>query len=106
MKILTGDQILITGGKDKGQKGVVEKVFPKENKVVAQGLNVYKRFRKGFGNQAGSVIEFSRPLPMGNVSLLCPSCGKQTRVKFEVDKNGDKTRICAKCKKTIQKGKS
>lgn len=97
MKLKTGDQILVTVGKDKGRKGKVEKVFPKENTILVPGVNIYKRARKGFGGQKGGLIEFSRPLGMGKVALLCPKCDKPTRVGTRVDKKGEKSRICKKC---------
>lgn len=97
MKIKIGDQVLITAGKDKGQKGKILKVFPKLGRTVVEGKNIYKKFRKGTGGQKGQVLEFSRPLPFANIALICPKCSKQTRVGYEVDKKGEKTRICKKC---------
>lgn len=101
MKLHTGDQVIITAGKDKGQRGTIEKVYPQKDRVVVADKNKYKKFRKKFGDQAGGVIEFSRPLPTANVALLCPKCGKQTRISYLVDKRGEKTRVCAKCKSEI-----
>lgn len=101
MKFRAGDDILVTGGKDKGRRGKVEKVFPKKSRVRVAGLNVYKRHRKGFGGEQGGIVEFSRPLPLSNIALVCPNCSKQTRVVLHLDKNGDKLRACAKCKRII-----
>lgn len=106
MKLLTGDQVLVTSGRDKGQKGPIEKVFPRKARVRVTGINLYKRARKGFGASArGGMIEFARPLPVASVSLICPKCGKQTRVGYTVDKKGEKTRICKKCKASLNGGK-
>lgn len=101
MKLRVGDEVAITSGKDKGKKGKIEKVFPSTGRVLVPGLNIYKRTRKGFGGEKGGIFEFSRPLFPGNVALVCPGCGKQTRVGFRIDKRGDKVRICAKCKREI-----
>ena len=100
-KLQAGDEILITAGKDKGRKGKIEKVFPKKGTARVANLNVYKKHRKGFGGEQGGIIEFSRPLPFANIALVCPSCGKQTRVGYHVDKRGEKSRVCNKCKKVI-----
>jgi large subunit ribosomal protein L24 len=103
MKLHTGDTVLITAGKDKGQRGTIQKVLPRKDRVVVEGKNVYKRFRKGVGDQKGGVLEYSRPLPSASVALVCPKCGKQTRVAYSTDKKGEKSRICAKCKAIIEK---
>lgn len=101
-KLRVGDKVLVTGGKDKGREGKIDKVYPDKAKVRVDGLNVYKRHVKGFGGEKGGIIEFSRPLPVANVSFLCPKCGKPTRVRYRVDKSGGKTRICAKCNRAIE----
>lgn len=101
MKLKTGDEVVITAGKDRGKKGKIEKVFPKEDRVLVPNVNVYKRTRRGFGGQKGGIFEFSRPLPVANIALICPQCGKPTRIAYREDKRGDKTRVCAKCKREI-----
>ncbi len=101
MKLITGDEVLVTAGKDKTRRGKVEKVFPKTARVLIAGLNVYKKHKKGFGGQKGGIIEFSRPLPVASVALLCPNCSKPTRVGLIVDKLGEKSRVCRKCKRII-----
>lgn len=104
MKLKAGDEVLITGGKDKGQKGKIEKVFPKTDRVLIPNLNLYKRHRKGIGREKGGIITFSRSLPVASVALLCPHCAKPTRVAYRIDKKGEKARICAKCKRMISNG--
>ncbi len=103
MKLLKGDEILVTGGKDKGQRGKVEKVFPQKDKVLVLGVNLYKKHTKSMGNQKGGIIENARPLSVGKVALICPKCNKQTRVNYTIDKKGDKSRVCAKCNATLSK---
>ncbi len=101
MKIKKGDTILVTGGKDKGRKGKVEKVFAREDTVLVTGVNMYKRHLKKRDEQhPGGIIDFPRPLSVGNVSLICPKCGKPTRVGYVVTKS-EKVRICRKCKQKI-----
>lgn len=101
MKLRIGDQVLVTAGKNKGHHGLVEAVFPKTDRVVVPGANVYHKFRKATPGQSGGSIEITRPLPTASVALICQKCQKPTRVSFVVDKKGDKTRICAKCKEVI-----
>lgn len=101
MKLRVGDEVLVTAGKDKGRTGKIEAVFPAGDRVAIPNVNVYKRHRKGLGEQKGGIVEFSRPLPVANVVLVCPHCKKPTRVGWRVLKNGEKTRVCAKCKRQI-----
>lgn len=102
MKILVNDEVLVTGGKDKGRRGKVEKVLPKESLIVIPGINIYKKHVKGAGKEKGGIYEIARPLPVSKVAIICPSCKKQTRVGYRVDKNGQKTRICVKCKEAFE----
>lgn len=105
MKLKIGDEILVTVGKDKGRTGKIGKIFPKKNKVLVPEVNVYKRHRRpvpALGIQGG-ILEFSRPLPIGNVVLMCPNCKKQTRIGYLVLKDGVKVRVCRKCGKQLDK---
>lgn len=105
MKLRVGDEVLVTAGKDKGRRGKIEKIFPKQNKVLIPQINVYKKHQKGVGDQKGGIIEFARPLNVGNIAIVCPNCGKQTRIAYSVSKSNDKSRICAKCKKVLNIGR-
>lgn len=102
MKIKKNDKVKVMAGKDKGREGVVKKVFLKENKVLVSGINMYKKHKKSRGDKDKSgIIDITKPLPTANVSLICPKCGKTTRVGYLVDKTGSKSRICKKCKEVI-----
>ena len=101
IKFKTGDEILVTSGKDKGRKAKIEKIFAKEALVLVPGVNTYKKHRKGNMNEKGSIIELSRPLPFAKIALVCPNCSQQTRVQFKVE-GKEKSRVCAKCKKVIK----
>lgn len=107
-KIKVGDKVKVTAGKDKGRKGVVEKVLLKKGKVLIPGINMYKKHVKGFQGQKGGIYDIPRPLPFANVALLCPKCKKPTRVGFRLAGN-EKVRVCKKCNKEIvvkKKGKN
>ena len=105
MKFKVGDEILVTSGKDKGKKAKIEKIFAKIDLALVPGVNTYKKHRKGNANEKGSIIELARPLPFAKFALVCPNCGKQTRVQVKVE-GKSKSRICAKCKKTIDTKKN
>jgi large subunit ribosomal protein L24 len=102
MKIIKGDTIQITAGKDAGKQGKVEKVFSKTGKIVVTGINQYKRHIKGrLPGQKSGIITITKPLPMGNIALLCQKCKKVTRVGFKILKD-EKVRICRKCNAEIK----
>lgn len=99
-KFKVNDTVKITSGKDKNQSGKIIKVLPLTNSVVVEGKNVYKRHRKKQGEQPGTIVTLSRPLSVAKVALVCPNCGKTTRVGFDAQSD-PKIRICRKCGKPI-----
>ena len=101
MKIKKGDNVLIRKGKDGGKTGKVASVNPSKNKVLVHGLNQYKKtVRARKQGEKGQIITISMPLNASNVSIVCPSCGKATRVGYKVEGEA-KTRFCKKCKSAI-----
>jgi large subunit ribosomal protein L24 len=101
MKLTKGDQIIVTAGKDKGRKGKVGRVFPKENTVLVPGINMYKRHMKRRDEKhPGGIIDIPRPITVANITLLCPHCGKPTRVGYLLMKD-EKVKICKKCNQKI-----
>jgi len=101
MKIQKGDKVEILIGKDKGRSGEVLRVFTKKQEIIVKGLNLFKKHLKPTQGQKGGIIEKERALKVSKVMLICPSCGKKVRVAYQIDKNGDKSRICRKCKSII-----
>ena len=106
MKIRKGDKVLIIRGKDKGKKGKVLRGFPVESKVLVEGVNIKKKHRRPKREgEKGQVVEVPAHLPASNVKLICPKCGKPTRVRYKEKSKikGQKTkiRICKKCKEEI-----
>jgi len=97
MKIRKGDNIKMLSGKDHGKQGKVLRVFPFEEKVVVEGLNLVKKHERAKKQgQKGQIISVPRMVDVSSVGLICKNCGKATRVgfKFEGEK---KVRICKKC---------
>ena len=101
-KFKVGDRVKVTSGKDKGREGNIEKIFPRESRAIVFGLNLFKRHFKGTGQkgQKSGIYELPRPIPFSKVALICPKCKKITRVGFKY-LDGQKKRICKKCKKDI-----
>ncbi|TRZ52340.1 50S ribosomal protein L24 [bacterium] len=101
MKIKKGDKIKVTAGKDKGRDGVVEKVYQNAKKVVVTGVNIYKKHvKKNEKMPQGGIVEIPRAMDVSKLVLVCPKCGKATRVGYKVEKN-KKYRICKKCESKI-----
>ncbi len=102
MKIKKGDRVRVLSGKDRGKEGVVMRALPSERKVIVDGVNVAKKHQGPTRTtQQGGIIDKDMPLPVANVALVCPSCGKPTRVGYKFDNSGQKVRICRKCEGEI-----
>ncbi|WP_309605677.1 50S ribosomal protein L24 [Phenylobacterium sp.] len=87
-KIRKGDRVVVLAGKDKGRQGAVTKVFPKEARVLVEGLNIVQRHtRASQGDPQGGIKNKEAPLHVSNVAIV-DSKGKATRVGFRVE--GDK----------------
>ena len=98
MKLRKGDTVRVIAGKDLGREGTVMRVLPRDNRVIVDGVNVAKRHQRATrATMQGGIIDKDMPMPVANVALLCPSCGKTTRVGFKIDKDGTKARACKKC---------
>ncbi|HEX8639812.1 MAG TPA: 50S ribosomal protein L24 [Allosphingosinicella sp.] len=95
-KIKKGDKVVVLSGKDKGRRGEVTKVMPKESRVLVSGINVHARHTKP--NQArpqGGIERKEAPLHLSKVALQDPKTGKPTRVRFE-ERDGKKVRVAAR----------
>jgi len=102
MKLKKDDTVKVIAGKDKGKEGKIIQVFPKLNKVVVDKINIYKKHLKSQQKgQSGQIIEFSAPLDASNVMLVCPQCGKATKVGYKLSADNKKVRMCKHCQKSI-----
>lgn len=102
MKIKKGDKVKILTGKDKAKTGPVIKVFKSINKVIVEGINKktkHQRPRKQ--GEKGTKVEFSAPINASNVLVICPKCGKETRITFSQEEGKKKARKCKKCQATF-----
>ena len=102
--VKTGDTVIILSGKDKGKKGKVLEVSPTEKKVIVEGCNmVTKHVKPRKMGESGGIVKAEAPLYACKVMLVCPKCGKPTRLAHKVLADGTKERVCknAKCGETF-----
>jgi len=106
MNIKKNDTVKILTGKDKGKTGKVLQVLPAEDKVSIEGLNLLiKHMRPSRKGEKGQRLEFPAFIKASNVALICPSCGRQTRVAAKIvagEKGNKKYRVCKKCQTVIE----
>ena len=97
MKLKKGDRVKVLTGKDRGDEGEIMRVFPKDNKVIVEGVNVAKKHQRALrATMQAGIIDKDMPMQASNVALICTSCG-QTRIGYRFDDQGKKVRICRKC---------
>ena len=90
--------MVVLSGKDRGREGTVTFAYPDKGRVIVDGANVAKRHQKPTRQtQQGGIIDKEMPIDVSNVAIVCPSCGKPTRVGHRFDPDGTKVRICRKC---------
>ena len=97
MNIKKDDKVIVLSGKDKGKQGKVLVADPKAGKVVVEGVNTASKHQKPRKQgEEGGIIKINTPIYASKVQLVCPKCGKATRVGHKIE-NGKKTRVCKKC---------
>ncbi len=103
MIVKKGDQAVVISGKEKGKKGKVSQVIPTTGKVVIENVNVVSRHKKPRSAQEkGGIMKKAAPIDASNVMVVCPACGKATRVAHKVI-DGEKARVCKKCGASLDK---
>ncbi len=102
MKIRKGDNVVVITGRDKGKSGSVLRVFPTENRVLVQGVNLAKRHTKPRAGQQGGIVEKENPIHASNVALVDPKDNKPTRVGFKTV-DGRKVRIARRSGEIIDR---
>ena len=105
LSVRKNDEVQVIAGRDAGKRGRVLRVLPDKVRVVVEGVNVIKRHTKPNPQRQikGGVVEREAPLHASNVQLVCPECGKATRVGRKVLGDGRKVRICRKCEGVVDK---
>jgi large subunit ribosomal protein L24 len=99
-KLRKGDNVIVLVGKDKGKKGEVTRVMPKDGKAIVSGVNVAIRHQRQTQNAQGGRIAKEMPIHLSNLALVDPKSGEATRVGFRME--GDKkVRFAKKSGETI-----
>ena len=103
LNVKSGDLVLVITGKDKGKQGKVLKTSPKTGRIVVEGVNMISRHQKARRAQEKSqIIKKEGTIDVSNVMVVCPTCGKATRVKHTVNEEGKVVRTC-KCGQALDK---
>ena len=100
-RVRKGDKVMVISGKDRGKTGTVLRVWPDDDKVTVEKINVVKRHTKPTNTKEGGIFEKEAPIHVSNVMPLDPETGKPTRVKTKVEADKSKTRV-AKSGKSIE----
>lgn len=102
LSIKKGDTVLVTTGKEKGKKGRVLSVMLSKDKLIIEKVNIIKKHMKPSKKYSqGGIIEKEAPVHISNVMLICPRCSKPARIANMTFDSGKKSRVCKKCKETI-----
>jgi large subunit ribosomal protein L24 len=100
-KVRKGDRVVVTTGRDKGKKGEVLKVFPKEDRALVSGVNVVKRHQRQTPRVQGGIVSKESPVHLSNLAHIDPKSGEPTRVGFKVLGDGRKVRFAKKSGEVI-----
>ena len=103
LNVKTGDTVVVITGKDAGKQGKVLRSYPSKNRIVVAGVNMIARHQKARKAQEKSaIVKKEGTIDVSNVMVICPVCGKATRVKHTVNEEGKKIRVC-KCGGALDK---
>ena len=101
MRIKKGDNVKILRGKDRGRIGKVLRVFPADNKVVVENINLVKKHRKARrAGEQSERVEIAMPINVANVQFVCPKCSKPSRLGKKII-DGKNVRVCKKCEAEV-----
>jgi len=104
MRLKKGDMVEVISGKGKGKKGKILTAFPKENRVIVEGVNMLTKHIKPTRQvQQGGIVHQEGPIDASNVLLYCPKCKSGKRIGTKILKDGTKVRYCKSCEETLDK---
>jgi large subunit ribosomal protein L24 len=103
VKIKKNDEVLVTRGRDRGYKGRVLRVYPADGTAIVERANMIKRHTRPNPNKQiqGGIVEREAPIRLSNLKLICPECGKATRVGRKRLEDGSGIRVCKTCQATF-----
>ena len=99
--IRKGDNVVVISGSDKGKKGSVLKVFPKDNRALVQGVNMVKRHQRQTQTQQAGIVSKEAPVHLSNIAHVDPKSGKATRIGFKTLGDGRRVRFAKKSGEVI-----
>lgn len=103
IKVKVGDMVRILNGKDRAKSGQILSIFRDIRRATVKGIHMQKKHIKPTqSNPTGGIIEINKKIDISNMAIICPSCGKYTRVGYKLDKNS-KIRICTKCQESLER---
>lgn len=106
LSVKKGDNVLVIAGKDKGKSGKILVSYPKDNRVLVEKVNIVTKAKKPKSAQEkGGIFKEEAPIDASNVMVICPACGKATRVAHAVV-GGKKVRVCKKCEASLDVAKA
>jgi large subunit ribosomal protein L24 len=105
LKIKKGDNVVVLAGRDKGKRGEVIEVRPKENRALVRGVNMIRRHQRQTASQEGGIISKEGPIHISNIALEDPKDGKPTRISFKFLNDGKKIRIAKRSGEQIPEKK-
>ncbi len=104
LNVRKGDQVVVIAGKDRGKQGRIVRTWPKNDKVMIEGVNQVKRHEpvrqsKGRQGMEGGIITKEMPVHISTIALVCntPECEGRARVGYVFEEDGTKRRVCRKC---------
>jgi large subunit ribosomal protein L24 len=100
-KVKKGDRVIVTTGRDKGKKGEVIKVFPKEDRALVSGVNMVKRHQRQTQRAQGGITSKESPVQLSNIAHIDPKSGEATRIGFKILGDGRKVRFAKKSGEVI-----
>ena len=106
MNVKLNDNVLVITGKYAGKQGKVIATSPKNGTVTVEKVNIHKKAQKARkANEVSKIVEIEAPIDVSNVMVVCPSCNKAVRVKYDI--SGEKKhRVCPKCSAVLDKAYS
>ncbi|MFD2445224.1 50S ribosomal protein L24 [Bacillus sp. CGMCC 1.16607] len=103
MHVKKGDKVMVISGKDKGKTGVILEAYPKQSRVLVEGINVVKKHSKpSQANPQGGIISQEAPVHVSNVMPIDPKSGNPTRVGYKTV-DGNKVRVAKKSGEVLDK---
>jgi large subunit ribosomal protein L24 len=103
LKVKKNDQVLVTAGKDRGARGRVLRVLASDGKAVVERVNMIKRHTRPNPNKGiqGGILEREAPIQISNLRVICPECGKPSRLGRKRLDDGRGVRMCKSCDATF-----